>query len=259
MTSPSRFLPRLSIPLPGANFLTAITVVMVLVQVWLGGMADEGGAVSTESEPYYMALGLSWDGVSSFRLWQFATHALVHANWFHLGVNLLMLWLVGGRVVHILGQKRFAVIVVAGALAGGALHVLTDFLTVRAGHHGMQLVGISGACLALLLTLTTLSPESRMWPVPVSGRNLGLGLVFAELLLLLATPALGLPVFSRIGGELASRGGGELFVISHACHLGGALAGWALARMLLVPGPSLEKLQRDRARREAKLGLGDAG
>ncbi|MFK7910365.1 MAG: rhomboid family intramembrane serine protease [Akkermansiaceae bacterium] len=252
-------MPRINIPIPGVNFLTVISLVMILIQIWLGSMSDENGAVSAQSTPYYLALGISWDGISHLRIWQFVTHALVHANWFHLVINLLMLWLVGGRVIHILGHKKFAAIVVAGALAGGLLHVITDFFIIRAGYNGMQLVGISGACLALLLTLTTLSPDSKMWPIPVSGKNLGLGLIFAELLLLLMTPALGLPVFSNLGQIMVDQGGGELFIISHACHLGGALAGWLLARKLLVPRPSLADLQRDRERRESEMELGDAG
>ncbi len=259
MSSPRRFLPNINLPLPGANFITALTVVMIVVQVWLGSMASEDGVIRGEMKSYYMALGLSWNGISQWHLWQLITHALTHGSWFHLIVNLLMLWLVGGRVIHILGQKKFAVIVIAGALAGGVMHVLTDYMITSAGHPGTQLVGISGSCLALLLTLTTLSPESRMWPVPVSGKNLGLGLIMAELFLLLMTPTLGVPVFSRMGEIIVDHGGAGLFIISHACHFGGAMAGWYLANRLLVPRPSLADLQRARARHEAKMELGDAG
>ena len=61
------------------------------------------------------------------------------------------------------------------------------------------------------------------------------------------------------GDALVGHGGEGIFVISHACHFGGALAGWVLARKFLVPGPSLADLQRDRARREAEMELGDTG
>jgi membrane associated rhomboid family serine protease len=255
----SRFFSRLSIPLPGVNFITGISLAVIFIQIWLGSMADENGAVTTESAPYYLALGLSWYGISNLWLWQFVSHAFTHANWFHLTINLLMLWFVGGSVIRILGQKYFALIVLAGALAGGGLHVIVDYFAVRAGFDSTPLVGISGACLALLLALTTLSPESRMWPIPVSGRNLGLGIILAELLLLLMKPTLGIPGFAQVGRFMVDHGGAGLFMMSHACHLGGALAGWLMARRLLSPGPSLSDLQRARERREAKMELGDAG
>lgn len=256
MSSSRRFFPRMQVHLPGVDIITLLAIVIILIQVWLDW---EGGPFEKSAQKYYLELGLSWDGISHFKFWQIVTHALTHGSWFHLCINLLMLWLVGGRVIHILGQRRFAVIVLAGMLFGGILHVVTDFILIRNGYPGTQLVGISGACFALLITLTTLSPDSRMWPFPVSGKNLGLGLILAELLLWLMTPAMEVPFFSRMGEVLVSWGGAGLFLISHACHLGGAVAGWWLARRLLSPSPNLEDLQRARARHEAEMELGDAG
>ena len=117
-----------------------------------------------------------------------------------------------------------------GVLAGGLLHLLTGVLLLRNGYAESYLVGISGACLALLLTLTTLSPNDRFRFLPVSGKNLGLGLIIAELLLWFMHPGLGLPVFSHLGEQLVTWGGPGLFRISHACHLGGALG-----RLLVGP------------------------
>ena len=64
------------------------------------------------------------------------------------------------------------------------------------GEDAPLLVGLSGGCMGLLLLLTTLSPQSRMMPLPVSGKSLGLGILMAELVLALADPALGVPGFS---------------------------------------------------------------
>lgn len=256
MSFTRRLIPRTQLHLPAVDIITLLTVVMILLQVWLD---RAGGPLEPVAKKYYFMLALSWDGIAHFKIWQVITHALTHGSWFHLLVNVLMLWLVGGRVIHILGQKRFAVILLTGVLLGGALHVLTDYIVVRHSQPGSQLVGISGGCVALLLTLTTLSPDSRMWPVPVSGKNLGLGLLLAELLLWLMTPGMGIPVFSRMGVAMESWGGEGLFQISHACHFGGGLAGWLLARRLLAPAPSLADLQRARARQESELELGDAG
>ena len=241
-------LPRTSISTSGVVVLTIISLVMILVQLCLG--------LSGQSGLYYAAFGISWGGIAQFKIWQFLTYALVHAHWLHLLVNLLMLWVLGGKVMGVFGRERFGVILVAGVLAGGVLHVVVDFLMERAGVEGMTLVGISGGCFALLLALTTMSPNARLWPIPISGRNLGLGVIIAELLLLLMTPALGVPVFSGMGSIVVDLGEG-VFVISHACHFGGAVVGCLLARVLAVPYPSLIDLQQARARAESKVGLDD--
>jgi membrane associated rhomboid family serine protease len=104
----------------------------------------------------------------------------------------------------------------------------------------------------LLLLLTTLSPQSRMMPLPVSGKSLGLGILAAELILALIDPAAGLPGFSKLGEILAGHGLGGWFQIGHACHFGGGVAGWVLGRWLLRPRITLERLRRDRERQEAR-------
>jgi membrane associated rhomboid family serine protease len=111
---------------------------------------------------------------------------------------------------------------------------------------------MSGGCLALLLLLTTLSPQSRMMPLPVSGRSLGFGILLAALLLALVNPHLGAPGFSEIGRAMERQGLGSWFLMGHACHFGGGLAGWIYGRWILRPRVTLASLRRDRARREAK-------
>jgi membrane associated rhomboid family serine protease len=43
-----------------------------------------------------------------------------------------------------------------------------------------------------------------------------------------------------------------VFDIGHACHFGGALTGWLLARAILRPRVSLAKLRAQRRRRERR-------
>jgi membrane associated rhomboid family serine protease len=98
--------------------------------------------------------------------------------------------------------------------------------------------------------MTTLSPQSRMLPLPVSGRSLGIGVILAELILALADPALGVPGFRQVGDWLVRNGMGHWFQMGHACHFGGGVAGWLFGRWLLRPRITLERLRRDRERRE---------
>ena len=211
------------------NVVTALMLVLLLLQLMLmfaGGLPKVFW--------YYENFGLSWDGISHGKVWQLLSYALLHGDWFHLLINLFILWFAGGRVVQMLGQRKSLEIIVAGVLVGGLLHLLSSLLRVT-GYVESYLVGISGACFALLLALTTLSPHTRMGFIPVSGKNLGLGIVIGETLLWLMHPSLSLPILSSLGEQMVAWGGAALFEISHACHLGGALAGWCLARRVLAP------------------------
>jgi membrane associated rhomboid family serine protease len=199
-----------------------------------------GGAEFVNS--WYVNLGLSREGFLSGKIWQVLSYGFLHASWLHAGLNAVFVLLIGSRIEHMAGRARMLRVVLAG-VAGGA----TGHLLLGSG----LLVGVSGGFLALLLLLTTLSPQSRMFPLPVSGRSLGLGILLAELILALINPALGLPGFSLIGRSLAGNGMASWFQIGHACHFGGGLAGWVYGRWMLRPRVTLERLRRDRARREA--------
>ncbi|MEI7909361.1 MAG: rhomboid family intramembrane serine protease [Verrucomicrobiota bacterium] len=197
---------------------------------------------------WYLALGLRREAVLSGDLWQLLTYAWLHGSWGHALINGLCVLVLGGRVEHILGPGGFLKTLAAGVVGGALGHlVLAD-----GGHTAFPLVGISGACVALLLVITTLSPQSRMLPLPVSGRNLGLGMLMAALLLALADPKLGIPGIAGIGRALVAHGQGSWFMVGHACHLGGGLAGYGYAKWLLRPGPTLSRLREQRQRREAR-------
>ena len=211
------------------NVVTALVLVLLLLHLVLmfaGGMP--------ELFWYYQNFGLSWDGITHGKVWQLLSYALLHGDWVHLVINLFILWFAGGRVLQMLGQRKSLEIITAGVLVGGLLHLLSGLLLVT-GYRESYLVGISGACFALLLAMATLSAHTRLRFIPVSGKNLGLGLVIGEALLWLMHPDFGLPVLSLLGEQMVAWGGAELFEISHACHLGGALAGWCLARRVLTP------------------------
>jgi membrane associated rhomboid family serine protease len=206
-------------------------------------LAVTAAGIGRSLNGWYELLGLSREGVVAGRFWQVASHGLLHGSWFHLGLNCLFVLLIGSRIEHMTGSGGVLRTLVAGVLGGGAAHLLLG--------SGL-LVGLSGGCMALLLMLTTLSPQSRMMPVPVSARSLGLGVMIAEMILTLINPGLGLPGLSQIGNLLVKLGCGSWFDLGHACHVGGGIAGWLLARWVLRPRVSLDSLRRARARREAR-------
>ncbi|HEY1121345.1 MAG TPA: rhomboid family intramembrane serine protease [Haloferula sp.] len=182
----------------------------------------------------YEALGLSRAGIQKGWIWQIGSHALIHGAWWHALLNALVLISTGARVERISDWKTAARVFVIGALAGGLA-----FLLLPMPESDMLLVGASGAIFALLLWLTTMSPQSRMLLLPLSAKNLGLGLLVASGVLALAVPWMP-------GGSLT---------VSHSCHFGGALAGWLIARRGMRASVSLADLQKARARRETQADL----
>jgi membrane associated rhomboid family serine protease len=186
-------------------------------------------------------------------LWQVGSYALLHGGWLHALGNALCVLVLGSRVEHILGKAGLFRALGGGILGGAVGHlVLSD-----GGAAAAPLVGISGGCVALLLVLTTLAPESRMWPIPVSARSLGRGILVGELLFALLNPQLHLPGFSYLGSVLARHGWESWFSIGHACHVGGGVAGWLFAWTILRPKVTLESLREARRRREEKAGRAD--
>lgn len=213
-------------------------LVLTGIQLWV---TAKGGP--QELQEWYGNLGLSRGGFVHGRFWQVLTYGFLHGSWAHLGVNVLLLLGMGSRIEFVLGRRAVMLVISAGILGGAVAHLL-----IGTG----LLVGSSAACLALLLLVVTLSPQSRILPLPVSGKNIARGMIFASLGLALVNPDLGLPGLSQIGQVAADHGFGWCFTVGHACHLGGALVGWLAGLWVLRPRVTLESLRRDRARREAE-------
>ncbi len=219
-------------------------VVILGIQVLVTAV---GGWERQPARAWFELFGLSRAGVFSGKIWQLVSYGFLHGSWLHVGLNALFILLVGSRIEHMAGRGAMIRTTLGGVLGGGIGHLILT----RSGVAAPLLVGISGGCVALLLMMTTLSPQSRMMPLPVSGKSLGLGILLAGLMLALIDPELGIPGFSKLGKFLADHGMGAGFHIGHACHFGGGVAGWLYGRWLLRPRITLERLRRDRERREA--------
>lgn len=230
---------RVHFPRPGLNFHTLAPILLLafsLPFLVTGGL--EGPVASS-----YEHLGLSRGGfIGEHEFWQIASYAFLHGSWFHWFSNAFFIYYFGGRLHTILGEKEVWRTTVLAVLAGGIFHLLFQ------GRN--PLVGASGAGIALFVAVATVSPESRMFPLPLRARNLRNGVILASLILLLLIPSLGVPYFSNLGTRLADSGFSSVFLIGHACHLGGALAGLLAMRKYLKKPISLAQLRKERAARE---------
>ena len=222
-----------------ARWTWLVLAVLLLVQTYV---ASRGGFA--EWPEIFLRFGVSRDEFLLGHVWQLVTHFFIHGNWSHLLTNAVILLLLAARIEDILGRNMLFLCLLVGSIGGGLMHLLL----VPAG--GL-LVGASGACMALLLLYTTVSPQSRVFLLPVSAGNLGLGVLISSLLLSLLNPLLGLPYLARIGDVAQSFYPG-LFLIGHACHFGGAMAGFLLGRWIFRAPVSLERLHAERMRNELR-------
>lgn len=192
----------------------------------------------------FEGLGLSRLGLIQGRVASPLTYALLHVGWGHILCNALILCLMGVRLESWLGAGKILFIWLGGSLAAAAFHLWLG------GKATNLLVGASGVAMAMLLVFCTLSPQSRMFPLPVSARNLGHGILLSSLLLMLMNPDAGVPWLSQGGAFLVHHGLGDWFRIGHACHFGGAMFGLCYGCWLMRRPVTREELLARRAQNE---------
>lgn len=137
--------------------------------------------------------------------WRLLMAPLLHGDVLHLLLNGFCLWFAMTMVEGLVGRAWTGLLLLVGALGGGALSMLINNDTVVS-------VGASGVLMGLLAALLALSRR-----VPVGQERMQLQMTSLQLLL----PSL-IPVgTTRTGGA-----------IDFAAHLGGALAGGAVGLVL---------------------------
>jgi membrane associated rhomboid family serine protease len=161
------------------------------------------------------------------------TSAFLHGSWFHLGSNMLFLWIFGDNVEDVMGHAKYLLFYFATAIAAGLAQVVT------APESLVPMVGASGAVSGLLAAYIVLFPHGRVRTLLTLG-------IFITVIMLPAWIMIGywflLQVISgmlMLGQE--TTGGGVAFF----AHIGGFLAGL----ILVWPLASRARLQHQRAAR----------
>jgi membrane associated rhomboid family serine protease len=142
----------------------------------------------------------------------FVTYSFLHGDIFHLGGNMLFLWVFGDNVEDALGHFRYLVFYLLCAIAGAAFHSLL------APDSQAPLIGASGAIAGIVAAYLILHPRVKIW-ILAFGRiplripayiTLALWIVFQVAML-------------AIGGEDS---------ISWGAHVGGIIAGAVLVLLM---------------------------
>ena len=161
-----------------------------------------------------MGFWASWFGLNpqsvifGFTIWQPFTYMFLHAGIWHIGMNMLMLWMFGSELETLWGKKEFFRYYIVTGVGAGVFSLVPYFMGVLFGYRGAlpPIIGASGAIYAVLLAYAMTYPDRTVlvymiMPVKVKYLMLIMGFV-----------------------TFASMGDGD--GISHITHMGGLVVGW---------------------------------
>ncbi len=149
------------------------------------------------------------------------TSMFLHANWLHVGGNLLYLWIFGNNIEDVLGRAKFLLFYLACGVGASLVHILSDTTSI------VPTVGASGAIAGLMGAYVLLYPHARVLSlVPIFG-------IISTLIEVPAIFVIGYWFVLQIinstwlrGGEMLTHGGG----VAYMAHIGG----FALGLMLIA-------------------------
>ncbi|HZV69652.1 MAG TPA: rhomboid family intramembrane serine protease [Saprospiraceae bacterium] len=152
-----------------------------------------------------------------FRPFQIISYMFTHADVGHIFFNMLSLYFMGPSVEIALGPKRFLGLYMISGLVALAAHFLVYYFPYLIGHSEVMpffaVLGASGAVFGVVIAFATLYPDRELMllfpPIPIKAWIMALILV-------------GIGLYQGLTGS-----GGN---VAHFAHLGGALAGYILAR-----------------------------
>jgi len=173
--------------------LIGINVGIFVLGLLLGGelngtgswLYEQGVLVSTAVDSSGQVIG-----VSEGEYWRLITAAFLHYGFIHLGMNMLVLWIIGPPLEEYFGHSRYLLVYVVAGLAGSAGALLWSPNALTVGASG-AIWGIMGAALVL--------EARKIW---VFGGS-AMGLVLLNLAITFVIP--GISIGGHIGGLI---GGG---------------------------------------------------
>jgi membrane associated rhomboid family serine protease len=149
----------------------------------------------------------------------YLTYSFLHADIFHLGGNMLFLWVFGDNVEDALGHIRYLIFYLLCAVAGAAFQGLV------AWDSQVPLIGASGAIAGVVAAYLILYPRVKVWVLAFGRIPLRIP-AFVPLILWILFQIV---MFAAAGEDR----------ISWACHIGGIIAGAVLVLVLRRRGVPL--------------------
>lgn len=180
--------------------------IFVLGMLPIGTYAD---GTSRVLDHIFLQYGALWPPSSEFfRPWQYFTTMFLHADVFHLLMNMFVLWMFGSEVENHLGSRRLAIFYLLSGLGASLLHTI---FTVIDGSVSPA-VGASGAISGVMIAYAMLFPDRiiLLFFIPMKARWA-------------AVFYIGYSIFRGVSNSPTDN-------IAHFAHLGGALTGFILLK-----------------------------
>ncbi len=169
--------------------LIGINIVVYLLTV------GSGGGVNADQGDIFRKGVLFGPDVANGDYWRLMSSAFMHYGPIHLGMNMLVLWLVGGPLEERMGRARYLLLYLVAGLGGSAGALLTSPCAATLGASG-AIFGLFGASIVL-----------ERQGVFVHGGSI-LGLVLINFVITLTFPGISL------GGHLGGFAGGALGMLA---------------------------------------------
>jgi membrane associated rhomboid family serine protease len=145
---------------------------------------------------------------SKFYIWQLVTYMFLHGSFWHILMNMFILWMFGSELERNWGSKEFTKFYFIAGIGAGIVNVLFSALRPSTGF--IPIIGASGAIYGILVAYAMLFPERYVYVyfmIPVKVKYLVIFLVALEF-------------FSTYQSD----------GVAHFAHLGGALVGFLYLR-----------------------------
>ena len=125
--------------------LVTYAIIAITALAFLIGLIP-GVGPTVQSALLFWAPSLYPELTGTFEPWRLFTAALVHDGFWHVGLNMLALWMIGRSLEPLLGRGRFLTLYLLSALGGSVAVALLSFTT--------PVVGASGAIFASIAKMT---------------------------------------------------------------------------------------------------------
>lgn len=133
-------------------------------------------------------------------VWQLVTYMFLHGGFWHIGINMLLLWMFGTTIAHQWGDRDFLVYYAVCGMGGA----LTSWLTGPSSY--TVTIGASGAVLGLLLAYGLMYPDREVllyFVIRIKMKYLIWILAAIDLLAGLTSAGTGVAHFAHLGGMAA--------------------------------------------------------
>ena len=186
---------------------------------------------ATGSPRFILTFGLVprlfWRGF----IWQIFTYMFLHGGFFHIFINMFILWMFGRELETLWGTGGFLRYYFITGVGAGVITALFRYQSA------IPVIGASGAIYAVLLAFGMLFPNRPVFLfffIPMPAKFMVLLFFFIEF-------------FSTLGYARDN--------IAHIAHLGGMVIGFIYLRVMAMSGPWREKrrIQRELDRILMKL------